>query len=336
MKYTPFIKRIIGITLLLLITISVQATEIITNNSFETNTKSWGIAKTKGVTVKRIAIDDLDGVTHGMQATIDTSYPKQSWRCGFYQNSHTFIPKKANITLTFKAKGSDEKILQANVQNNGYPWKNSLTTKQVKLTSQWQTYRFESKTIQDYAPGGLRTYFLFAHDTGWATVADVHLEISGAGVVPVGLPINANDAFQNKLTGWTYNKKTVEVELLKEDNKPFARVTSKSPDAKKFWLCSFATRLASPLKADSKIKITATFRSPTPDAKFELFMEGKGGHKDRMIKDNNIKPTSEWQTMQWQGVVKKDRIANECSIKIFFGHKEQTLDIKNITLSFEE
>ena len=335
MKPITLLKSSLFIALFFLTVIPVHATELITNNTFDKDAKSWSIAKAKGVTVERIAIDDLEGVTHGMQATVDTSYPKASWRCGFHQTSKLFIPKGAPISLTFKAKGSEAKTLQVNVQNNGHPWKNSLTQK-IKLTTQWQTYTFESKAKQDYAPGGLRTYFLFAHDTGTATITDIHIQIPGAGPAPIGSPLNANDAFENKLANWYYNKKIVTVELLKEDNKPFARITSKKPDPKKYWLCDFVTRVASALPVDSKIKLTATFRSSTPEAIFELNMDGKGGYKDRIIKAGKITPTSEWQTKQWDAVIKKDRQSKECVIKIFFGHKEQTIDIKNITLSFEE
>jgi hypothetical protein len=328
--------RILILLILTLACLPLHAAEVCENPTIDNDIKPWGIVQTKEMTVKQVAVTELEGITHAIEAQIDTPDPKASYRCGLYQTVNAFIPKDAAIKLTFKAKGTPNKQLRFNIQTNGHPWDNTLSTSDFKVTSDWKTYTFNGKAKRDYSPGGLRIYLVFGQDAGTVSVTDIHLDVDNAGLPPVGKPINANNDFKQKTTGWGYNGKLIDVQILKEDNKDFAQLTLKNVDPKKPWEHSFSQRIASPLPKDAKVKMVAIMRSPTADAKVDLYFQGKDGYKERLMLAPGIKLTDTWQTVELNGTMPKDYDANDCGIMMLMGYQDQVIDIQSITVTFVE
>lgn len=326
----------LSLMLLTVLTSALHAAEVCQNSAFEADIKPWGLVQAKDMTVERVAVSGLDGISHAVEATIVTPDPKASYRCGLFQTVNQFLPKDAAIKLTFKAKGTPDKQIRFNIQTNGHPWDNTLSTSDMKVTEQWETYTFEGKAKRDYAPGGLRIYIVFGQDAGKVSVTDIHLLVEGAGLPPVGKPLNANDDFAQKTTGWGFDSKKVAVELMKEDGKNFARLTLKDVDPKKAWEHSFSERIASRLPKDAKVKMVAVLRSPTPDAKVDLYFQGKDGYKERLMLAPGIKLTGAWQTFEFNATMPRDYDENDCGIMMLMGYQEQVIDIQNITVSLTD
>jgi hypothetical protein len=331
------IHNLLSLALIMLaMTLPAYAADVCENPQFENSEQPWGFAQDDGMVVKWVPISDLPGIGHGIQAIITKPQPKASYKCGLYQMPSMFIPKDASMKLSFQAKGTEGKQLRFNIQTNGHPWDTTLSTEYEKLTPQWKTYTYEGKAKRDYAPGDLRVYALFGLDAGELTITDIHLQVEGAGLAPVGTAINPNATFSHKNNNWWYNTKKMDMKMLKDGKDDYIQFTTKDVDPQKRWEHSLNSRVYSPLPKDSKVKLVAIMRSPTPGAKIDLFLQGKGGHKERMINASGIKLTDSWQTYEFNATMPKDYEARECSITSLMGYMEQVVEIKTLMLSFTE
>ena len=287
------------ILLLCLLTSMSFAKEVCVNPDFAGDTKPWGISQTDDMPVKQMPVSDLEGVRYAMYADVQKPQPKSSWRCGLNQTIPQFIPKNSPIKLTFKAKGSPEKKLHINLQTNGHPWDSTLSSGDIKLTEEWKTYTYQGKAKRDYVPGGLRLYVTFGQNQGKASITDVHLNIDGAGLPPFGQAINTNPNFTHRTSGWWYNTKHNECKMLKEDEKPYVQFILTEVDPEKYWEHSFNQRLVSSFPKGTKVLIQAILRSPSVDAKVDFYLQGKSGHKERIIYAPGIRLTDQWQTYEF-------------------------------------
>lgn len=312
---------------------STQAVEVCQNNTFVDNVKPWGISKTDDMPLEQVEITDLEGVSYAMQADVKTPDPKSSWRCGLNQPIAQYIPKDAPIKLTFKAKGTADKKLRINLQTNGTPWDSTLSTNDIKLTEDWQTYTFEGKAKRDYVPGGLRIYVTFGQDAGMANITAIHVDVEGAGLPPSGMAINTNPYFDHQTSGWWYSTKRMDGKVIKEDQTPYVQLTLKEVDPDKSWEHSFNQRLVSPLPKGTKVLLQAIMRSPTADAKVDLYLQGKGGSKEQLIIAPGIRLTDNWQTFEFAATMPRDYQSNDCEITMHLGYQEQVIEIKQIKLS---
>ncbi|MAX26757.1 MAG: hypothetical protein CMJ19_19870 [Phycisphaeraceae bacterium] len=334
---TRFKTCLLGLALVFLTNpLTVHATEVCENPQFEKDLEPWTLIKGDGMDVKYVTIDDLPGTKGGVHANVTKPQPKASYRCGLQQITSMFIPKDAAMKLTFQAKGDPGKQVRFNIQTNGHPWDTTLATPYVKLTNEWKSYTFEGKAKRDYAPGDLRVYALFGLDAGELTITDIHLEVEGAGLAPAGQAINPNATFAHKNSNWWYNSKKMDMKLLKDGSEDYIQFTTKDIDPKKRWEASLSERIYTALPKDSKVKLVAVMRSPTQGAKIDLFLQGKGGHKERLINAAGIKLTDTWETYEFNATMDKDYEPRECTITSLLGYMDQIIEIKSITLSFSE
>lgn len=322
------------ISLLTVMAGHAQAVDVCQNGTFQGKAQPWGRVQNQEMIVKFVKADGLDGIANAVEADIKTPNPKASYRCGLYQTVNQFIPKGSPIKLTFQAKGTPGKQIRFNIQTYGTPWDNTLTTNNVKLTDAWKTYTFRGKAKRDYAAGGLRIYVVFGQDAGKATLTDIQLDIDGASdLAPIGKTLNANANFTHGTSGWGYNKKFINAKVLKEDGRPYMQLTLKNVDPKKPWLHNFSQRTASKLPKGTKLKMVAILRSPTANAKVDLYYQGKDGYKERLMLAPGIKLTKDWQTVELNATMPRDYDCNDCGIMMLMSYREQVIEIQSITLS---
>lgn len=328
-----------GLMLLLLslpFTSLCMADNAIQNGNFQQDLKYWGTNNSFGDTPNVVDVTDLKGTDKAVKYDIKDANPKKNYQASLRQTLHGYIPKGTKITLQFKAKGSAGKIIEAIVQFSGKPYTPIVKSGKLALTDSWQNYTYSGTSKVNFTPGSIRVYFPMGHNDGTVQITDVTVDRPDSGLPDVGEPLNFNHVFSLNQSGWnlpsTSKKDRCEWSFYNLANHRIMKMDVKQGNPPKPWEVSISGYIKCNVPKNTKAKLIVRARSQTPDATFNLYLEGKGRHKERLVKLPNQKLSEDWKWFTYEVVIAKDSASNDIRIILQIGGMQQVIEFDQIAL----
>lgn len=312
------------------------ADDVIKNGKFTEDLKYWGNSNRFGEKPAVADVDDLKENNKAVKFDIKDADPKKNWMASLTQTLEGYVPKNTKITLKFKAKGSTDKIIEALVQLNGKPYTQIVNSGKLSLTDSWQAYSYTGTAKENFTPGSIRVYFPFGQNDGTVQLADISVEMPDSGLPPVGEPLNFNHVFAADQAGWslpsTSQKDKCEYSFFDLATHRVLKMDVKQGNPPKPWEVSITNYIKCNVPKNTKAKLMVRARSQTPDATFNLFLEGKDRHKERLVNLPDQKLGEDWKWYTSEVVIAKDAKPNDIRIVLQLGAMQQVIEFDQIGL----
>jgi hypothetical protein len=320
--------------LCLLLTELCLAQNIVKNSDFADGSKGWYTYNKNGPKPDVVDVKDLKNSTKAIKIEVKEADPKKSYLASLTQGIVGYVPKGTELKLSFKAKGSADKIIQALVQLNGKPYTAIVDSGKIALTGKWETYTFTGTAKTDFEPGGVRLYFPMGDNDGMVYLTDITMDMPETGLPPAGQPLNTNHDFARDRSGWGIpgDQNKCEYSFADLATHRIMKIDIKQGNPKKPWDVSITQGIACKMPKDTHVKLLVRARSQTPDAVMNIYVEGKGGHKERLIKLDNQKLSEDWQWYTGEAVMPKDYNPYEVRTVLQLAFKQQVIEFDQIEL----
>lgn len=311
------------------------ADDVVHNGDFAKATQGWYVNNRCGPKPTTVDVKDLKGTTKAIKFELKGTNPKKAWLVSLTQGIIGYVPKGTKIKLSFKAKGTTDKTLEAMVQLNGKPYTNIVNSGKISLTDKWETYTYQGTAKKDFPPGGVRIYFRMGYNDGNVLITDISVDMPDGGMPPLGQPLNFNSDFSCDRSGWSIpgNKSKCEYTFYDLLTHRVLKMDIKQGNPKKPWAVSIVQSIACSMPKETHVKLLVRARSPTPDAVLYIYLEGKGKYKERLIKLPNQKLGEDWQWFTAEATMPKDYKPREVRIMMQLAAKEQIIEFDKVELA---
>lgn len=323
-----------GMVVFLCCTCLCSAQNAVRNGDFSDGDKQWGKSNQFGIVPVVVDVPDLMGEKKAIQFDMKDVDPKKNYLASLQQTLYGYIPKGANITLNFKAKGTKDKTIEAIVQLNGKPYTAIVNSGKLSLTDQWHAYQFSGTAKENFTPGSVRLYFPMGHNDGQVLLAGISVDMPDSGLPPVGEPLNFNDHFKFNQSGWWLpsNKEKSEWSFSVLGRHQIMKLDVKQGNPPKPWEVSITQGIWCNMPKNTHVKLLVRARSQTPNASMHIFLEGKDRHKERLVKLPDQKLSDDWQWFAAEAVMPRDYVPGDVRIVLQVGAMQQVLEFDQIAL----
>ena len=184
-----------------------------------------------------------------------------------------------------------------------------------------------------FEPGSLRVIFMMGHNNGSVQITGINVEMPDVGLPPVGEQLNTNSHFKRDNYSWGMpNRKLTPWAFSNLATHRILKINVKKGNPKKVWATSLSQAIACSLPKATRVKLKVRARSQTPGAIFDIYLEGKGRQKERLIKLPNQKIEQDWLWFTGEAIMPKSYKLREVRIVLYLGHKEQEIEFDKIEL----
>lgn len=314
-----------------------QPANLLTNEGFADGLAGWNLLRDASVAAEVVPAQ-AGAYSHALRLRVSVQPGAAPWAVNLQQPVEAFLDAGHRLVLRVWMRSPEGCRVTPYVEVAREPWTKSIA-ETIALTPDWQEYELRGVCADNYAPRAADLGFHLGFDSGTIEITGVRLydldAEEGKAVkrptpdTPVSLIENGELAGDPPASWYLVGGDALRASsAVGPDGRPAVSLLCRPREGEPPWSLQFGQNCTAPVWAGDVVYFRALLRSPDR-CRVSFIMERSGPPHEKSI-SQMVRLTEDWREYKFAGAALSGYRPGECSVKLFLGHDEGTIEVASI------